>query len=410
MNILVLATRISGNDGVSLEAKHWKDILSKMGHKVTFIAGQLDQAGIVIPELHFQSSDVVDIYNRVVFGNENFRKVEKDIFTLSGKIEGSLREVFNNGRKVDCLIVPNIFSLPMHIPLAVSLARIIEEKRIPTIARHHDFWWERERFRISHMGEFFERWFPPKLPSLKHVVINSIAQKQLRERTGIKAEVIWDSFNFDSGLDKSDSFSKNFRQDFLLNEYDTIFLQATRIIPRKRIELSIELVKQLKNPKIVLVIAGHEGDEGGGYLKKLKTKAKASQIRAVFADKRINSKRKIIGGKRIYTLWDAYRNCDFMTYPSRIEGFGNQFVEAVYFKKPVIITPYPVFEKDIKPLGFKTIKIGEKITQKTAKKVNSYLNSPGKIAKMTEKNFKLGEKYLSYNWVERKLEKLLKFG
>lgn len=146
MKIVFLSTRIAGNDGVSLEAVRWRRILEGLGHKVTFVAGELDRKGILLPELHFQKPGVVRLHDAVISGENNYRQIEKRIFEMAGKIEGSLREMLNNGKKPDLLITANVFSLPMHFPLAVALSRVIDDVGIPTIARHHDFWWERERF------------------------------------------------------------------------------------------------------------------------------------------------------------------------------------------------------------------------------------------------------------------------
>ncbi len=407
MKVFILATRVAGNDGVSLEAVRWEEVLTRMGHKVSFIAGQLDRKGVLLPDLHFQNSKIVRLHDSVVYGKNNYRDIEKEIFTIAGKIEGQLREIFNSNGKIDLLIVPNVLSLPVHFPLAVALARVIEEKNIKTIARHHDFWWERQRFLKSNLFPFFKKWFPPDLPSISHVVINSESQSELKRRTGLDAEIIWDCFDFNA--DKSiDSYSRNFRKDFGIAVEDFVFLQATRIVPRKRIELAIELVKKLNDPRVVYVVAGRAGDEAGDYEKYVRRLAKESGIRYKFIGNRINSHRKIIDGRRIYTLWDAFLNCDFVTYPTELEGFGNQFVEAVYFKKPVIITPYPVYEKDIRPLGFQSIEMTEKISGSVIQKVRDLMEDKAKRESLALHNFELGRKYFSYEWVQNKLEKLLK--
>jgi glycosyltransferase involved in cell wall biosynthesis len=407
MNIVLLATRIFGNDGVSLEILHWKEILSKMGHKVKLLAGKLDQEGICIPDLFFQSPEVVDLYNRVIFGKENYRKVEADIFRRSGKIEGDLREIFRKNGKIDLLIESNVLSLPMHFPLAVALTRLIEDYSIPTIARHHDFWWQRNRFLHSSMFPFFKRYFPPDLPSIKHIVLSSLAKTELKRRRHIDSEIIGDSFDFSSKQNKMDSYSRNFREDFGIAKDDIVFLQATRIIPRKRIELSIKLVEKLANPKAVLLLVGQSGDEGLEYEKKLKSIATKSKARILFIGSRINTHRKISGNERFYTLWDAYINSNFMTYPSKIEGFGNQFVEAVYFRIPIIVTPYPVYEADIKPLGFETIEMPDKVTSQVINRVKDLINNPGEIKSMVEKNFKIGQRHFSYEYLESKLANII---
>jgi len=407
MKIWFVSTRIIGNDGVSLEAVRWRTILQRMGHRVTFVAGELDRTGILIPELFFGNPKVVELHDKVVYSKNNFKEIEAEVFELAGKIEGKLREAFN-GHKPDLLIIANCLSLPMHFPLAVALTRIVDEYKIATIARHHDFWWERKRFLKSSCFPFFKRWFPPVSPYIKHVTINSIAQKELKEKIGIDSIIIPDTFDYQSTKNKKDLFNKSFRKDFDISKDDIVFLQATRIIPRKRIEIAIKLVKKLDNPRIVLVIVGRAGDEGREYKNKLYSLVKKLKVRVIFAGDYVNFHRKITGGRRkIYTLWDAFVASDYVKYPSEVEGFGNQYIEAVYFKKPVIITPYPVYESDIRPLGFKSIEITEKLTKKDIELVNSYLVDKEKVNKIVESNFKLGKKYFSYEATGEKIKKLL---
>ncbi len=417
MNIIIMSYRISGNDGVSLECKHWKEILRRMGHKVTFLAGELDTAGVLIPELHFQWPNVMDIHDKVIYGKGNYKQVEDKVFDIAGTIEGKLRKFLNGKRKVDLLIVANALSLPMHFPLAVALTRVIEEFSIPTIARDHDFSWERKRYLKSDLYHFFERWFPPNIPLVKHVVINSESQLELKKRRNIDSVIISDSFDFSNKkLLMKDLYLKSFRKDFGIEKDDLVFLQATRIIPRKRIELSMKLIKKLNLPKAILIIAGHSGDEGKEYESHLKKLGDELGIRYKFIGDRVNSKRRIVAVAddanipsrlKIYTLWDVYNSSDFVVYPTKIEGFGNQFIEAVYFKKPIIVTPYSVYKKDIAPLNFDVIEMSPMITNDVIVKINKVISNKNLRDKITEKNFKIGLDNYSYEATSKKIQSLI---
>lgn len=72
------------------------------------------------------------------------------------------------------------------------------------------------------------------------------------------------------------------------------------------------------------------------------------------------------------------------------------------------MTPYPVFRADIEPKGFKTILMPGRVTEHVVGRVNELIKDKSKKEKMVEHNFQLGKKYLSYDWVERKLKKILK--
>ncbi len=71
----------------------------------------------------------------------------------------------------------------------------------------------------------------------------------------------------------------------------------------------------------------------------------------------IGTQRSKINGHKVYSLWDAYPFANLVTYPSIYEGFGNALLEAVYFKRLVIVNRYPVYNADIKPLGFEFIEL-----------------------------------------------------
>ena len=36
-----------------------------------------------------------------------------------------------------------------------------------------------------------------------------------------------------------------------------------------------------------------------------------------------------------------------MTYPSSLEGFGNAFLEAIYYRKPLVMSAYEIFKDRI---------------------------------------------------------------
>jgi hypothetical protein len=55
--------------------------------------------------------------------------------------------------------------------------------------RTTDFVWERERFVISGVQDYLAAAFPPALPHTEHVVINSMAQKELARRLGCRRSI-----------------------------------------------------------------------------------------------------------------------------------------------------------------------------------------------------------------------------
>ncbi|PKK94749.1 MAG: molecular chaperone HtpG, partial [Tenericutes bacterium HGW-Tenericutes-5] len=113
---------------------------------------------------------------------------------------------------------------------------------------------EREKYLNNCVGQILEEVFPPQLPNLKHMVINSQAQSELKKR-GFQSTIMPNIFDFDAPLPEIDDFNLNLKSELGLNANDLFFLQPTRVIPRKGIELAIELVHQLSDLPIKLIIS-----------------------------------------------------------------------------------------------------------------------------------------------------------
>jgi glycosyltransferase involved in cell wall biosynthesis len=406
MHIGYLSFRIAGTDGVSLEAERWKIILERMGHQVTMIAGELDRPGYLLPNIHFTRPHIHELHEAALWHNSPYSKHYQELRTYADDIAKHLYEFFYL-MKFDHLIIANALSLPIHFTLAPALLANIIHHHLPTTSRNHDFWWERPRYHnLRSWRKYFTRYFPPQANGLiQHVTINKIAQKDLKTRTGIDSTVIGDSFDFDAHH-KLDSFNRLWRQDFGLKPNDIVFLQATRIIPRKQIELAIDLVHKLKDQRIVLVLAGYSGDEGNGYESQLKQLIQRSGIRSLFIGDQVTARRSIKHGRRYYTLWDCFLNADFVTYPSSFEGFGNQFIEAIFFKKPVFVNRYDVYKTDLEPLGFATVAIDGQVTDQAVSDVKHLLSHPGKVKSMVNNNFNIARNHFSFTAAQKKLQHL----
>jgi glycosyltransferase involved in cell wall biosynthesis len=96
----------------------------------------------------------------------------------------------------------------------------------------------------------------------------------------------------------------------------------------------------------------------------------------------------------------VYQAADLVTYPSAYEGFGNAFLEAVYFRKPILMNRYPVFIADIEPKGFDLCLIDGFITGGTVRQVESIIGDPERLARMTDLNYALAREHYSYERLE----------
>ena len=101
---------------------------------------------------------------------------------------------------------------------------------------------------------------------------------QLRERRGIRSTVMPNVFDFDRPRPRrAPAVRRRLRTELGMSERGLLVVQPTRVVPRKGIELAIELVGRLKDPDAVLLITSPAGDEGLDYLVRARAAGGAPQ-------------------------------------------------------------------------------------------------------------------------------------
>jgi hypothetical protein len=90
-----------------------------------------------------------------------------------------------------------------------------------------------------------------------------------------------------------------------------------------------------------------------------------------------------------------------------MEGFGNAFLEAIYYKRPLVVNNYSIYETDIKPKGFKVIEFDGYISHATLEHTRYLLTHPEQATQDAEENYKLARRFYSYTMLERRLRILL---
>ena len=301
----------------------------------------------------------------------------------------------------------NALTIPLNIPLGVALTQLISETGMPVIAHHHDFYWERKHFLVNAVWDYLNMAFPPHLPSIHHVVINSSADNQLSLRTGISATIVPNVMDFDNPPPQPDDYAADVRESLGIADDELLILQPTRVVKRKGIEHAIELVHRL-GLKAKLVISHASGDEGYDYEQRINEYSRLMNVDTRFVAHVINEKRGLTpGGRKIYTLEDIYPHADLVTYPSDFEGFGNAFLEAIYFQKPIVVNTYSIFTLDIKPKGFDVIEIDGYVTEEAVAKTRQVLKDPELRSAMVTKNYDIARRCFSYDVLRQKLRPLI---
>jgi glycosyltransferase involved in cell wall biosynthesis len=408
-NIGFISTRLAGTDGVTLETKKWADVFISKGFNCFYLAGEIDtppDKSMLVEEAHFHHPRIreihLDCYGRRIRKSSLTSKIHRYRVLLKRRIYQFIKKF-----DIHVLVPENSLTIPLNIPLGLALTEVIAETGMPAIAHHHDFFWERKRFLNNCIWDYLNAAFPPHLPFIKHVVINSSGANQLALRTGCSSVIIPNVMDFDNPPNPPDEYASDVRQQLGIKPDELFILQPTRVVQRKGIEHAIEIVSRLKM-KSKLVISHASGDEGYEYERRVREYAAHMGVNALFVDQVVGETRGTTSdGRKIYTLWDLYPHADLVTYPSSFEGFGNAFLEAIFFKKPIVVNNYSIYSIDIRPKGFRVIELNDFVTESVVRFTRRVLRNRALKEEMVNHNYELARHHYSYSVLEKDLTALI---
>jgi glycosyltransferase involved in cell wall biosynthesis len=395
--IAFFQNRLGRTDGVSLEVDKWRRILQdKLGHRVIYCSGNDDVPGnLVVPELYAQHPQTWKILQNATVVLQDYDSeaaLEYDIYQHADRIEAKLLKLIKD-EKIDLLIPNNLCSGGYQPAAAIAFHRVIRKTGLPAIIHSHDFYFEDSgevKASCQTVASIYDRYFPPKLPRVQHVFINCIAQNELKVRKNIDGIVVPNVFDFDQEPWLLDDWNADFRSACGIGKDDLVFLQATRILNRKGIEMAIDTLARLQDPQRLSRLAGVQTAAGGcfsagrrivllcagivetigissDYWHNLQEHASQLGVDLVHVGDRVrHSRGRAPDGSKVYSLWDSYVQADFVSYPSYWEGWGNQLVEALFARLPVLLFEYPVWTSDLAPKGFKVVSLGKDLEGRRA--------------------------------------------
>lgn len=216
-------------------------ILQRIGHTVKILAGMGGSKKLPYP---------VKIAHLIASNNKEVQIAHReakrgDQTLLKDLMEKILDIIIKWSNGLDAVIAHNVLQMPFNLALTLALRRFAELKKIPLISWAHD-----SPYFYSHCPEFLDRepWNVLKTPHphIRYVTISE-SRKRLFEEIGLKTR--WhivpngiDPMSFFYFNDKSMKLAGELR----LFERDLVFVQPSRITPRKNIELSIHIVRGIK--------------------------------------------------------------------------------------------------------------------------------------------------------------------
>ena len=405
-----ISTRIAGTDGVSLEIEKWSQVLGGMGVECYYLTGQSDRPAertALIEEAHFNHPAIREIteeaFNAEIRSESLTGAIKHYTTTIRNKLKSAIAEF-----SIDAIIPENALTIPMNLPLGIGIVETLQELPIGCLAHHHDFYWERDRYRVSSVKDLLRYAFPPALPQIQHVVINSLQEEEFSRRTGLSCRIIPNVMDYAHPPEPPDDYALRFRQVVGLSADEPMILQPTRVVARKGIEHAIELVSRLGLEQPKLVITHESGDEGDLYLQRITEYAELLGVSLIMAGKWIGEQRGTdANGRPRFRLSDVLCQADLVTYPSEYEGFGNAFLEAIYHRRPVVCNRYLIYRTDIEPCGFKTVTFDGFLSHETVAQAKRLLSDTEYRQQLVDHNYQIARQHFSFEVLAAELQLII---
>ncbi len=368
-------------DGVSLQIKENDRVLSSLGWRVIECsADAVGEDGFVLPALDYTVPRVQALKVRKRVGVQDEAEIARDFENQVQSIKDGLAELLRRYHP-QVMHVRNLLSIPIHPAATVAMAEFIaEHPAIGFVTQHHDFSFE-DDFRPGDRRKAYEIPYPEiqkrvegallfSAPNVHHAVINSLMQKRLLAAFGIHADIIPDSFDFETRPLEV----PHLREKLGIRDNDIVIGMMTRIIPRKAIEVAMQFVAALQKRKKELLgeergihgmtftedsrwmlllpqAAGLDEKENAAYFSKLLAYAQELGVEVYYIGDKVTADSVYRGGPETIPFYSLYHAVDIVTFPSYQEGFGNQFLEAVALGGGVVVChEYPVMEANILPV------------------------------------------------------------
>ena len=317
------------------------------GFIVTFLAGRgsLNSNKIkttLIPELDPQNTNIVKTQDKIEEGllPENYKsrveEIEKKIETRIGYVEH--------------IIIHNMMTMPFNIAATEALWNFIH--KYPDKNYYiwtHDMAWRMEKYQNKLYDRYPWNLLKKPVPQGKYITISEYRKKQLVDLLGLKksrVKVIPNVINIQDFLKYSNHTNKIISKLALYNRYPVILLPV-RILPRKNIEHSVNILSHLQNafPDMVAVITG-EYNINEDYYKKIKSLIdKENMQQNIVFMQDVFQELNIPFSENSNIVRDLYFVSHLVLYLSKDEGFGLPILESAIARTPIVLSDLDVFQE-----------------------------------------------------------------
>ena len=324
--------------GVEEVIRQQADLLHRNYHHVKVLAGAGEQFSDkfpieINPILSSRDTRVQNAHKNCLNGNT------EPLIKLKDKIHDYLCSSLKN---FDAIIAHNVISMNFSLALTMAMHHLAETHSIKVISWNHDspYFYKNYPSYLDNEPWKILKTFNSKI---HYIAISHSRKNRFQRLFNMKAEISV----IPNGIDPFDAFKLHPATVDIIKENslfsaDLIFVQPSRLIPRKNIELSIRVLRAIHDTGInaKLILTGAHDPHGPlekSYYSDLKNLARSLKVEKdliVLEDYTLKTSQKI-KPDQIF-IRDFYLLGDVLFMPSLDEGFGLPLLEAGMTKLPVI--------------------------------------------------------------------------
>ncbi len=315
--------------------------LARAGRAVRVVAGRGRSAAIGAPLVRVPLLDARHRRLAPIRAALAAGRVPEAFASVVAEIRTALVEALADA---DVVIVHNLASVHFNLAASVALRQLAEADRRGWLLWVHDV----AAATPERAGQLHPRWpwdvVREAWPGTLAVAVSELRRTQYAALTGRPPEAIRVVPN---GIDLAASLrlhpaTRRLVEATGLLQTGPILLVPSRLVPRKNIELALEVAAVLAGdePGTRLVVTGaldpHD-PAARAYRRFLRRRAAELGLgeRVVFVAERVH------GGATAAIVGDLYRLADCLFFPSRDEGFGLPILEAAVARLPIVCADIP---------------------------------------------------------------------
>jgi hypothetical protein len=399
---------INDTDQVSRESAVWRDVLTEMGHECFYFTGgsiQPEERTVIVPEVDWRHPDIELINHDLESLVRRSSKTSGMIQALRFHIKQHLYQ-FIQTFDINILIVENVLSLPLNIPLGLALTEVIAETGIVTLARHHDFSWEQPRYLCSPAEDYIRSSFPPKLPSIEHIVATNFHAQELADRNGVRAQTIPYVRNFKQPHDEQPLTTEECLKGLDITSNHLLVLSTSPLVPSSRIEMTLALIARMQAPAD-LIISGQTDLARHSYLRHLQETADLLDIDVHLIGDRLQPTEGDGEGIRP-TLAQCYQVATFAATLGTTQSTLAETIDAIYHHCPIVSATHNITQWELQEKGFQLLWLDSHPERVAVELLAETYNDPKKREEMVEHNVSLGKQHFSLDVLHYKFAELLR--